>query len=132
MGELVQWLLKEVAQPTMHPLKIAALLHYKFLRIHPFDDGNGRLSRLLMNYVLLRFGFPPVVVKSSDKKSYLLALNEADAGNLDAFVEYVSNLLLSSLTFIYEAISTNQLEEDAEEYLSPTNQKYKQYLQRGI
>lgn len=82
-----------------------------------------------MNYVLLRFGFPTVVVKSADKKSYLLALNEADAGNLDAFVEYVSKLLLSSLTLTYEAISTNQLEEDAEEYLSPSNQKYKQYLQ---
>ncbi|WP_394803528.1 Fic family protein [Niabella hibiscisoli] len=49
-------------------MTLAAMLHYKFVRIHPFDDGNGRLARLLLNYVLLKNGYTPVVIKSDDKK----------------------------------------------------------------
>ena len=54
MGELIRWFREECTKREMHPLELAALLHYKFVLIHPFDDGNGRISRLLMNYVLLK------------------------------------------------------------------------------
>jgi Fic family protein len=71
MQELMEWLSTEETQKTAHPLLLAAMLHYRFVRIHPFDDGNGRVSRLLMNYVLFRYGFPPVIIKSADKTNYL-------------------------------------------------------------
>ena len=68
MGELISWYKDEEQKNELHPVTLAALLHYKFVRIHPFDDGNGRISRLLMNYVLLKYSLQPVVIKSSDKK----------------------------------------------------------------
>jgi Fic family protein len=81
----------------LHPLQVAAELHYDFVRLHPFDDGNGRISRLLMNYHLIRNGFPPVIIKTSDKNFYLAALNRADVGDIDVFVEFVAKQLINSL-----------------------------------
>lgn len=103
MGELIEWLREEEEKKDMHPVALAALLHYNFVRIHPFDDGNGRLSRLLMNYVLFKHKLPPVVIKSADKKDYLRALSEADAGNLAPFIEYVSQQLIWSLNLSIDA-----------------------------
>jgi Fic family protein len=81
----------------VNPLWLAAMLHYDFVRIHPFDDGNGRIARLLMNYVLIKKGLPPVIIKDSDKKQYLAALNKADVGNKEAFVVYIGEQLIWSL-----------------------------------
>jgi Fic family protein len=81
MGELMEWLRVDEEKKDLHPLALAALLHYNFVRIHPFDDGNGRLPRLLMNYILFKHDLPPVVIKSADKKDYLQVLGDADAGN---------------------------------------------------
>lgn len=111
MGELIHWYREEEKKANLHPVALAAVLHYKFVRIHPFDDGNGRISRLLMNYVLLRHNFSPVVIKSSDKKNYLFALNQADAGNLEAFVEYVAEQLIWSLEIGIRAAKGEDIEE---------------------
>jgi Fic family protein len=66
MDEFEQWLNSEHAS-QMHPLKQAAIAHYKLVNIHPFSDGNGRTSRLLMNTILMRFGFPPVVIQKQQR-----------------------------------------------------------------
>ncbi|WP_449438351.1 Fic family protein [Pedobacter steynii] len=66
IADLVQWYNEHEA--TEDPIILASLLHYRFVRIHPFDDGNGRVSRLLMNYVLLRKDYPVVVIKSAEKR----------------------------------------------------------------
>lgn len=111
MGELVAWLQTETGKGTAHPLLLAALIHYQFVRIHPFDDGNGRVSRLLMNYVLLRQGFPPVIIKSADKANYLRALNLADTGDTEAFVRYIGEQLVWSLELYIKAAKGENLEE---------------------
>ncbi|MDX2284778.1 MAG: Fic family protein [Bacteroidia bacterium] len=111
MGELVAWYNQEEQAGSLHPAALAALLHYRFVRIHPFDDGNGRVARLLMNYVLLRHHFPPVVIKSADKKSYLAALNRADAGDLPAFVAYIAGQLAWSLGLALKAARGESVEE---------------------
>ena len=54
--------------------------HSSFLRIHPFDDGNGRTGRLLANYILLRKDLPPMVIRSEDRDRYIGALQNADLG----------------------------------------------------
>ncbi|MCU0389759.1 MAG: Fic family protein [Thermoflexibacter sp.] len=111
MGELVQWYRTESEKEEKHPIELAALLHYKFVRIHPFDDGNGRISRLLMNYVLLKNDLPPVVVKSADKRNYLAALHSADTGDLAAFVEYIAHQLVWSLEMGIKAAKGESIEE---------------------
>lgn len=109
MEKMVSWYRKE--QTSMDPLILAALLHYRFVRIHPFDDGNGRISRLLMNYVLLRKGYPPVVIKSKDKSNYLLALRQADVGDLDRFVEYIAVQMVWSLELAIKAAKGENIDE---------------------
>jgi len=94
MTDMVTWFREELEKKELHPVELAALLHYRFVRIHPFDDGNGRISRLLMNYVLLYNDFPPVIIKSSDKRNYLAALHDADVGELESFVNYVAEQLV--------------------------------------
>lgn len=111
MGELIEWWRNEENKNELHPVVLAAALHYKFVRIHPFDDGNGRISRLLMNYVLLKNNLPPVIIKSSAKKEYLFALNQADAGNLDAFIEYIAEQLIWSLEISIKAAKGEVIDE---------------------
>jgi len=109
MGELMQWYRDE--EKTLHPVTLAAMLHYKFVRIHPFDDGNGRLSRLLMNYVLLKNNLPPVIIKSSDKKAYLFTLNQADTGDYQAIIDYIAQQLIWSLELSIKAAKGETPEE---------------------
>lgn len=111
MGELIQWYRDEEKKGELHPIVLAALFHYKFVRIHPFDDGNGRISRLLMNYVLFKNNLPPVVIQSSDKRNYLAALNRADAGDIEDFVKYVSEQLAWSLELCIKAAKGESLDE---------------------
>jgi Fic family protein len=57
--------------------------HRRLVDIHPFNDGNGRTARLLMNLILIRGGFPPVVVRLEDRLAYLRAVQTAQAGRGD-------------------------------------------------
>lgn len=109
MGELMKWYRTEGT--SLQPAVAAALLHYRFVRIHPFDDGNGRISRLLLNYHLLRHHLPPVVIKTADKQNYLFALQRADVGDLDAFCAYVGEQLLWSLELGITAGKGESVEE---------------------
>lgn len=111
MDELITWYRERDKAADMHPVELAARMHYRFVRIHPFDDGNGRLSRLLMNYVLLRAGYPAVVIKSEDKRGYLNALHDADAGNLESFVAYIAKQEAWSLELALKAARGESIEE---------------------
>jgi len=86
MGGLLDWLGKA---EDMHPLKKAALFHGKFERIHPFDDGNGRVGRFLLNVMLVNAGYAPVIIRKSQRVAYLNALEDFDGGytaNLERFI----------------------------------------------
>jgi Fic family protein len=103
MGELMEWYHITCKEQKLHPVEIASILHHKFVLIHPFDDGNGRISRLLINYILLKNNYPPIIIKSEDKKNYLLALRQTDVGNIEFFTKYIAQLLLESLASIVDA-----------------------------
>jgi hypothetical protein len=111
MNDLLEWYHVASNDPAKHPIETAAELHYRFVRIHPFDDGNGRISRLLMNYHLLKHGFPPVIIKSTDKKNYLFALHEADTGNIKAFYSYVAEQLIWSYEISIKAARGEEVDE---------------------
>ena len=81
-------------QSGKNPIELAAWTHAEFVRIHPFIDGNGSTSRLLMNYQLLSQGFLPVSIEKEDRlRYYYQALKEYAAdGNLEAFADMVAEL----------------------------------------
>jgi Fic family protein len=114
MQELLDWYREAAANADLHPVVVGAELHYRFVLIHPFDDGNGRLSRLLMNYHLLRCGHLPVIIQSADKRNYLRALHEADTGNVVAFVAYIADSLLWSYEIGIKAAKGESVEEQGD------------------
>jgi Fic family protein len=109
MQELIEWYRSE--EGKLHPIILASMFHYKFVRIHPFDDGNGRIARLLMNYVLLRNNLAPVIIKSNDKKNYLSALHEADIQNYEPFIDYIAQQAIWSLEISVKAAKGERIEE---------------------
>lgn len=95
MEQLVKWIAEE--SDKLHPAVASAIAHYNFVRIHPFDDGNGRGARILMNLMLLRRGFAPGVVRNEDRNLYLDTLAQADKGDLQPFVAFILNSLKRTL-----------------------------------
>ena len=114
MDALVQRLRMDLAAGNPHPIVLATKLHHDFVLIHPFDDGNGRVARLLVNYVLLRSGYPPVIIRSDDKPAYLTALRLADAGELNAFIDYQAHALRWSLDLAIRAAKGESIEETSD------------------
>lgn len=77
----------------LNPIELAAWTHAEFVRIHPFIDGNGRTSRLIMNYQLMINGFLPVSIAKENRLEYYNALEEyAVNGSLGWFSELIATL----------------------------------------
>jgi Fic family protein len=112
MQELMEWYAAVSANPDIHPVVAAALFHHKFVSIHPFDDGNGRLSRILMNLILMQKGYPPVVIKLDDRQNYYALLSRADNGDGWPFVAYISERLINSLQLFLKAVQGGDIDED--------------------
>ncbi len=108
MAELMNWYR---SNDVDHPSLIASQLHYKFIRIHPFDDGNGRVARLIVNYTLMKEDYPPLIIKSDEKDKYLTALHKADSGDIAAFDEYMADQLIWSLQLAIDAAEGNEITE---------------------
>jgi Fic family protein len=123
MRELIEWY--RANEDSQHPVVLASLLHYKFVRIHPFDDGNGRVARLLMNYVLLRNGYPPAIIKSVDKQNYLRALRIADAGDQEALINYIGDQVTWALEISLLAAKGESVDEPGD-----LDKKFKSLKQR--
>lgn len=111
MADLMEWYNESIEEENMNPISLAAQFHHKFIIIHPFEDGNGRTARILMNFILMKFGYPPVIIKTEDKVNYFAALRLADAGNITAFIEYIAKNLNHSLEIMIAGAKGESIEE---------------------
>ncbi|MFP5439252.1 MAG: Fic family protein [Bacteroidia bacterium] len=111
MADLLDWYTERVEAHDLNPILLAAEFHYKFISIHPFDDGNGRTARIIMNFILMKFGYPPVIIKTEDRANYFAALQLADSGQIEAFVDYIAQNLVRSLDIMIAGAKGESIEE---------------------
>lgn len=89
----------------LHPVERSALLHIEFVKIHPFIDGNGRTSRLLQNFELMKYGFPPIIIKKEQRLEYYQALDKAYiTGEVKDFLKLSKERLDESFNLYLEII----------------------------
>jgi len=94
MGEFISSM-SEI-KVRLHPVEFAAMLHAKFVNIHPFIDGNGRVARLLMNLALLQAGYNITIIPPAVRADYIRALQESNHNRFTPFVNFVSEMVLES------------------------------------
>lgn len=97
MKDLMEWYREQETTDVLHPVIVAALFHHRFVEIHPFDDGNGRMTRLLTNLHFMKHGYPPIIIQKEDRGAYFLALAEADEGNSENIINLIGSRLASSM-----------------------------------
>ena len=103
MSAFHQWL---QSSQDIHPVDLAAEAHYRLVTIHPFVDGNGRTARLLMNFILLCHGYPPAIIRKSERGKYLDALEKAQTGGaLEDYLQLIYRAVNRSLEIYVEATS---------------------------
>ena len=116
MAEFVEWLNSEAAR-QLHPIVSAMEAHTRFVSIHPFRDGNGRTGRLLMNLLLLRSGYPIVVIQTRDRAQYIDGLVAAQQRqNEDLLLELMTESVKVALAEILGIVAT--VEENRDRDLS--------------
>jgi len=112
MNELMSWYNSTINKKDTDVVLLATEFHYRFIRIHPFDDGNGRIARLLMNFILMQKGYPPAIIKTEDKQNYFNALQQADAGQLDYFFNYICEQVNNSLELMIKGAKGEEIDEE--------------------
>ena len=89
--KLMNQLIKFINKSKIDPVELAAISHYRFEKIHPFGDGNGRIGRLLMNQILWHNQYPMIIIEYKKRKSYYKALSRDEQG----FVNYLMRRYLA-------------------------------------
>ncbi len=130
MNELLNWLGEDTDEYT--PIELAAVFHHRFVQIHPFTEGNGRTARLLMNVILMKAGYPfIVIVPKLDRPKYLRTLMEADLGNPSAFINFVARCVERTLDMYLDALEEPEILTLAEaSKITPYSQEYLSLLAR--
>ncbi len=133
MKELFDWLNENPEE--LRPVELAAVFQHRLVSIHPFDDGNGRVGRLLMNLILINHGYPLTVIRQVDRKKYYDTLHKADNGDLKPFANFLARCVEQSLDVYLSAIepssSKNQFLSLAEaSKLTPYSKEYLSLLAR--
>ena len=110
MRGLLDWVRQN--HKKLHPIELAALLHHKLVYIHPFYDGNGRTARLAMNVLLMQAGYLLVVILKNDRKKYYDALDKADKGKPQKFVQFVAQAVERSMNIYLKTLIPAKLKKE--------------------
>ena len=107
MDLLIKWFNEN--KNKLHPLVLAGIFHHKFEKIHPFMDGNGRTGRMLLNHILMKKNYPPIVIRTKNRDEYLAALQKADKSNLtkadiedyEKLIQFIAGQMIESYWNIF-------------------------------
>ncbi len=134
MRDFMEWIKHN--QKKLHPIELAALIHHTMVYIHPFIDGNGRTVRLVMNLMLMREGYPLVVVLKNDRGKYYRALSQADNDIYQPLVRFIAQAVERSLDIYLKVLLPAKTNEQKFVSLStlaretPYSEKYLNLLAR--
>jgi len=122
MGEYIS----NIKELKLHSIKKAAFIHHELVRIHPFLDGNGRVSRLITNLYLMKQRYPPIVLKKEDRRKYYQVLQRADDGDLSPFANFIAQAAHEALMYYLSSFVDDErlisLKEISE--FTPYSQEY--------
>ncbi|MDJ0647551.1 MAG: Fic family protein [Xenococcaceae cyanobacterium MO_188.B19] len=98
MNDFVTWLNSTEAS-QLHPVEYAARVHYRFVSIHPFRDGNGRTARLIMNLLLIRAGYPIVIIDNQKRNEYInaIAYGQKNQDDLTQLLSLIFDATIASM-----------------------------------
>ncbi len=95
MDSLIEWHNKN--KEKIHPFVLAVIVHNQFVYIHPFNDGNGRVARLLFNFILIKNGFFPIIFYNDEKHKYYSYIRASKRGEIKDFISYALDLYRTQL-----------------------------------
>lgn len=128
MSDLIDWY-RTKENEGEHPIIIAATFHYRFVRIHPFDDGNGRMARLLMNMILIKHGYTVAIIPIQERDQYINSLEQADKSeDLAEFISYIAHCCEYALNLHLKAARGEDIEET--EDVEKAIDRFKRALQK--
>jgi len=103
MRQLVTWVTSQDTKRSTHPVRLASKAHYEFLQIHPFPRHSGKVARLLMNLLLLRHGYPPAIIHSTERQRYYEALKTSDDRTSQLVTEALTTSVESTIRYLETA-----------------------------
>ncbi len=99
---LCDWINQNINK--INPVIVGAIAHYNFVRIHPFDDGNGRGARILLNLILLKNKYPPTIIKLEQRRKYIECLDKAHKGNISLFIEFIAESCIKTQEMMIDTL----------------------------
>jgi Fic family protein len=118
LNKLVNWTNNHIDVPKrkrkkydLHPVIVAAAFQVRFIEIHPFGDGNGRLSRILGNLILMQCGYTPAIIKLENRQEYYAALNSSSLDDPTALVELLIDEVTKTLELTYNVATGSSIDD---------------------
>lgn len=134
MSDLIDWY-RAKERKGEHPIIVAATFHYRFVRIHPFDDGNGRMARLLMNMILIKHGYTVAMIRRENRDEYLSKLEHVDKSeDLTEFTSYIANCCEYAINLYLKAARGEPIDdiEDIDKEIALFKQSHARTRIQGI